>query len=144
VDERRTPKTIRLVQAPHKVRSTGSIVGLANHTVLISKDGKDTAIDDSGAPIFDEQGELSGIVLVFRDISEKRATQREKDRLAERLSQFLGATSDAIVGVDRNWVMTYLNPKAVEIYETGRKIIGRQLWEAFPDAVYDGSPYVEH
>lgn len=137
--------TRQTVESPaDKVKSTGSIVGLANHTVLISRDGKDTAIDDSGAPIFDDRGELSGIVLVFRDISEKRAAQREKDRLTERLSQFLGATSDAIVGIDRNWVMTYLNPKAAEIYASNREILGRELWEAFPDAVYEGSPYVEH
>jgi PAS domain S-box-containing protein len=137
--------TRQTVESPaDKVKSTGSIVGLANHTVLISRDGKDTAIDDSGAPIFDDRGELSGIVLVFRDISEKRAAQREKDRLTERLSQFLGATSDSIVGLDRNWVMTYLNPKAAEIYASNREILGRVLWEAFPDAVYEGSPYVEH
>ncbi len=127
-----------------KVRRTGSIVGLANHTVLISKDGKDTAIDDSGAPIFDDRGQLNGIVLVFRDISEKRAAQREKERLTERLSQFLEATSDAIVGVDRGWVMTYLNPRAAEIYAGDQEIVGRVLWEAFPSAVYEGSPYVEH
>jgi PAS domain S-box-containing protein len=137
--------TRQTVESPaDKVRKTGSIVGLANHTVLISKNGKDTAIDDSGAPIFDDRGELSGIVLVFRDISEKRATQREKDRLAERLAQFLGATSDAIVGVNRDWVMTYLNPKATQLYAADGPVLGRVLWEAFPGAVYEGSPYVEN
>ena len=53
-------------------------------------------------------------------------------------------TTDAIVGVDRNWVMTYLNPKATELYASDRQILGRNVWEAFPDAVYEGSPYVEH
>jgi PAS domain S-box-containing protein len=127
-----------------KVRSTGSVVGLANHTVLISKDGRDVPIDDSGAPILDERGALNGIVLVFRDIEERRAAERESDRLTERLTQVLGATTDAIVGVDRNWVMTYLNPKATELYASDRQILGRNIWEAFPDAVYEGSPYVEH
>lgn len=137
--------TRRPAESPaDKVRRTGSIVGLANHTVLISKNGKDTAIDDSGAPIFDDRGELSGIVLVFRDIGEKRAAQRDKERLAERLSQFLAATTDAIVGVDRDWVMTYLNPKAAELYAADREIVGQVLWEVFPDAVYEESPYVEH
>lgn len=137
--------TRQTVESPaDKVRNTGSIVGLANHTVLVSRDGNERAIDDSGAPIFDDRGDLSGIVLVFRDISEKRATQREKDRLAERLSQFLGATTDAIVAFDRNWVMTYLNPRAAELYAAGREILGRVLWEAFPDAAYEGSPFFEH
>jgi len=56
----------------------------------------------------------------------------------------LGATNDAIVSVDRNWVMTYLNPKAKEIYAADRDVIGQNLWEAFPDAAHEGSPFVEH
>jgi PAS domain S-box-containing protein len=138
-------ETTRLpVESPaDKVKLTGSVVGLANHTILISKDGKDTSIDDSGAPILDDNGELSGIVLVFRNIEERRAAEREKDRITERLSQVLSVTTDAIVGVDRNWVMTYLNPRAAELYASDRQVVGRTVWEAFPDAVYEGSPYVE-
>jgi PAS domain S-box-containing protein len=133
------------VESPaEKVRSTGSVVGLANHTVLISKGGRDIAIDDSGAPIFDDAGKLNGIVLVFRDIEEKRAAEREKERITERLSQVLGVTTDAIVALNRNWAMTYLNPRAAELYASDREIIGRNIWEAFPDAVYKGSPYVDH
>jgi PAS domain S-box-containing protein len=137
--------TGRRVESPaDRVKRTGSVVGLANHTVLISRNGKNTAIDDSGAPIVDDNGELHGIVLVFRDIEEKRAAEREKDRITERLSQFLHVTTDAIVGVDRNWIMTYLNPRATELYAADRPILGRTVWEAFPHAVYEGSPYVEH
>lgn len=127
-----------------RVMRTGSIVGLANHTILLSRDGKSTAIDDSGAPILDDNGELSGIVLVFRDIGERRAAEREKEQITERLSQVLNATTDAIVSLNRNWVMTYLNPKATELYSSDREILGRNVWEAFPGAVYEGSPYVEH
>jgi PAS domain S-box-containing protein len=139
-------ETTRLpVESPaDKVKRTESVVGLANHTVLISKDGRDTAIDDSGAPIFDDDGELNGIVLVFRDIEQRRTAEREKDSVTEQLSQVLGVTTDAIVGVNRDWVMTYLNPKAKEIYAADRQILGQTIWEAFPDAVYEGSPYVEH
>jgi PAS domain S-box-containing protein len=133
------------VESPaDKVRNTGSVVGLANHTILISRDGREISIDDSGAPIFDEQGNLNGIVLVFRDIEARRALEREKDRVTEWLSQVLAVTTDAIVGVNRDWVMTYLNPRAAEIYAAGREIIGANVWETFPDAVYEGSPYVEH
>jgi two-component system, cell cycle sensor histidine kinase and response regulator CckA len=55
----------------------GIIVGLANHTVLISKDKTEIFIDDSGAPIRDETGEISGVVLVFRDISARRRLEEE-------------------------------------------------------------------
>ena len=60
----------------------GKIVGLANHTVLISKEGTERPIDDSAAPIRNEQGDISGSVLVFRDISERK---RNEAALAERM-----------------------------------------------------------
>ena len=60
------------VESPvSKVRRTGMVCGLANHTVLIRKDGSEVSIDDSGAPIRDSEGEIIGIVLVFRDVEEK-------------------------------------------------------------------------
>jgi PAS domain S-box-containing protein len=133
------------VESPaDKVRRTGGVVGLANHTVLIAKDGKETAIDDSGAPILDEDDNLNGIVLVFRDIEERRAAERERERITEQLSQVLGATSDAIVSVNRDWALTYLNRRAMELYSTDREILGQNLWDAFPDAVYEDSPFQEH
>ncbi len=55
-----------------KVRRLKEVVGLANHTALISRQGKEYVIDDSGAPILDANGEMTGIVLVFRDVTEER------------------------------------------------------------------------
>ena len=59
----------------------GTIVGLANHTILIAKDGTEWPIDDSAAPIRNEQGEVVGVVLVFRDISERKRMELERERL---------------------------------------------------------------
>jgi len=64
------------------VLETGTIQGLANHTVLIAADGTERPIDDSAAPIRTAEGELLGAVLVFRDISNRRANER---RLHEAL-----------------------------------------------------------
>lgn len=50
-----------------KVISTGGVVGLANHTVLIARDGTERPIADSGAPILDAAGQIQGVVLVFRE-----------------------------------------------------------------------------
>jgi PAS domain S-box-containing protein len=61
----------------------GTIVRLANHTVLIAKDGTECPIDDSAAPIQNEQGEVVGAVLVFRDISERKRMELERERLLE-------------------------------------------------------------
>jgi PAS domain-containing protein len=54
------------------------------------------------------------------------------------------ATTDAIVTVDRSWTLTYLNPQAVALYGSSADLVGRNLWEAFPAARYEGSPYVEN
>jgi PAS domain S-box-containing protein len=58
-----------------KVKRLNRVVGLANHTLLIRKDGEERAIDDSGSPIRDEQGNMTGIVMIFRDVTLARKTQ---------------------------------------------------------------------
>jgi len=65
------------------VIKTGSIIGLANHAVLKSRDGTERLIADSGAPIHDEQGRVFGVVLVFRDITESQKLQEEQARVAK-------------------------------------------------------------
>lgn len=68
-----------------KVRRLNRVVGLANHTILISKSGQEFAIDDSGSPIRDANGNIAGIVLVFRDVTQQRgleAALRSNERLA--------------------------------------------------------------
>lgn len=68
-----------------RVLREGIIVGLANHTILIKKDGTKVPIDDSGAPIRDKKGNLIGVVLVFRDIRErKQAAEQIEASLAEK------------------------------------------------------------
>ena len=61
--------------------STGTIVDLANHTILIARDGTEWPIDDTAAPSRNEQGEVAGVVLVFRDITERRRLESEQERL---------------------------------------------------------------
>ncbi|HEX2198975.1 MAG TPA: ATP-binding protein, partial [Burkholderiales bacterium] len=82
--------TRAVVESPvAKVLREGAIVGLANHTVLIARDGSTRPIDDSGAPIRDAQGEVLGVVLVFRDISERRVQERERLEAERRKDEFL-------------------------------------------------------
>jgi PAS domain S-box-containing protein len=79
-------KTRAAVENPvDKVRRLGTVVGLANHTFLVSKDGKEISIDDSGAPIHDNFGRMIGVVLVFRDITERRVSEGALMR-AEKLA----------------------------------------------------------
>lgn len=74
-----------------KVRRLKKVVGLANHTMLISRQGKEYLVDDSAAPIVDTEGKMTGIVLVFHDVTEQRRTEAalisgEKLAVAGRLA----------------------------------------------------------
>jgi PAS domain S-box-containing protein len=62
-------------QPVRKVIDTGLVRGLANHTLLIARDGTELPIDDSAAPVWGEDGELVGVVMIFRDITERRQTE---------------------------------------------------------------------
>jgi PAS domain S-box-containing protein len=68
----------------HRVIEEGIVVGLANHTLLISKDGKEFPISDSGAPIKEEDGTLSGVVLVFRDQADEYFYRKELEESRSR------------------------------------------------------------
>ena len=69
----------------------GIIVGLANHTILRRRDGTETHIEDSSAPIRRDDGTLSGIVLVFRSVDERKAAERLIRTSDERLQLALEA-----------------------------------------------------
>jgi PAS domain S-box-containing protein len=98
-------QTHEVVENPAlKAMSAGVIIGLANHTVLMTKDGNEIPIDDSGAPIRDVDGKILGAVLVFRDVSERRRADRAQGLLAE----IVRSSDDAIVsksldGIIRSW-----------------------------------------
>ena len=55
-----------------RVLHSGMIVGLANHSILVARDGRERPIDDCGSPIIDDRGAITGAVLVFRDITQRR------------------------------------------------------------------------
>jgi PAS domain S-box-containing protein len=82
----------RPVESPvSKVLAQGNVVGLANHTLLINKSGGNIPIDDSGAPIKDATGKTIGVVLVFRDVTERKYQEQQQDFLV-KASEILGST----------------------------------------------------
>ncbi len=85
------------VESPvDRVFLEGVVVGLANHTVLLSRDGREIPISDSGAPIRDESGAISGVILVFRDQTAERKAQA---RLLESEEMFRATFEQAAVGM---------------------------------------------
>jgi PAS domain S-box-containing protein len=78
-----------------KVLREGRIVGLANHTLLISRIGQEIPIDDSGAPIWNEQSEITGVVLVFRDITERKQVEQERAALLRHEQAARAAAEEA-------------------------------------------------
>jgi len=83
-------QTRREVEDPvAKVLEKGLITGLANHTILLRKDGSELSIDDSGAPIKDKEGKTTGVVLVFRDITERKKTERKLEEYSKHLEELV-------------------------------------------------------
>ena len=95
-----------------KVLREGIVVGLANHTVLIKKDGSVVPIDDSGAPIKDKDGNTTGVVLIFRDIAERKKAEEEITRLAS----FPTLNPNPIVEMNFEGKIEYINPAAKAMF----------------------------
>jgi PAS domain S-box-containing protein len=120
----------RTVQNPvHKVLRSGRIAGLANHTVLISRDGTRHPIDDSGAPIRDSKGNICGAVLVFRDVGQRYAA----DLAARRLAAIVENSDDAIVSKNLKGVVNSWNRGAEELFGyTAEEMIGQSIMKVIP------------
>jgi PAS domain S-box-containing protein len=102
-----------------KVLAGGKTVGLANHTVLVRRDGSEIPIDDTAAPIRDSAGELLGVVLVFRDVSEEKRAAIRREYIA-RAGEMLAATADyreALVKVVELAVPRFADWCAVDILD---------------------------
>jgi hypothetical protein len=100
-----------------KVLENGEIVGLANHTVLISRNGTEYQIADSAAPIKNKEGEISGVVLVFSDVT-KRYTDEKLVRESERVLSTLVGNLPGMAyrtAFDRDWTMHFISQSCVEI-----------------------------
>ncbi|MBU4231906.1 MAG: PAS domain S-box protein, partial [Proteobacteria bacterium] len=78
----------------HRVLIEGKVVGLANHTLLIARDGTEFLIADSGAPIRDENGAVFGVVLVFRDQTQERSVQKALQKRMKELTCLYAASRD--------------------------------------------------
>jgi PAS domain S-box-containing protein len=121
-------ETRRPVESPvDRVLASGAICGLANHTLLIRKDGSELPIDDSGAPIRESDGTVRGVVLVFRDFTARKdfehtlirakeeieASGRAKDKFLATLSHELRTPLTPVLATLSSWEATHKLPSSL-------------------------------
>src|SRR6267154_318939 len=134
-------ETRRPVENPvKKVFREGKVVGLADHTLLLSKDGKEFDIEDSAAPILTDTGEGFGVVLVFRDITQRKLADREAKRQKELLQLILESIADGVVVADSNGKFLLFNAAAEQVLGIGATDTRPDQWSDrygsyLPDAV---------
>jgi PAS domain S-box-containing protein len=111
------------------VLTDGKTSGLANHTLLVARDGTERPIADSAAPIRDGEGKVRGVVLTFRDQSKERASQREVRRSEARYRAMFEQAAFGIANVDpTNGRLLEVNERLAAIFGYTRAELERLDW----------------
>ena len=98
----------------HEVLATKKIVGLANHTKLVSKDGNEYQISDSAAPIIDSKGDITGVVLVFRNVTQEYFARQKLKESENRLRNIIENSTNLYYNHTANHELTYISPQCRE------------------------------
>jgi len=113
-----------------KVLQEGIVLNVANHTLLLSKDGKAIPIDNSAAPIRDENGVIIGAILVFRDVSERKRVEIALKESEEKFRRITNSAQDAIIMINHEEKIVYWNKAAESIFGfTREEIIGERVFK---------------
>jgi PAS domain S-box-containing protein len=120
-----------------RVLREGVVVGLANHTVLIARDGTTRPIADSGAPMRDEEGNIIGTVMVFRDITERRRLEKAVQEEREYAESIVETVREPLVVLDADLRVisanrSFLQGFQVTVEETAGQLIydlGNRQWD---------------
>jgi PAS domain S-box-containing protein len=117
-----------------RVLREGCIVSLANHTALITRDGREIPIEDSAAPIMGENGEVLGVVLVFHDVSNERKVQAALRESEEQLRMFIEHAPASLAMFDREMRFLSVSRRWVNDYNLGkRELKGLSYYEVLPE-----------
>lgn len=113
-----------------RVLKEGVVIGLANHTLLLSHDGKEIPIADSGAPICDEDGTILGVVLVFRDQTAERQAQRKLEEAREFAENVVETLRGPLLVLDENFRIISANRAYYRLFNTiPEETIGLNFFE---------------
>lgn len=83
-----------------------------------------------------------GVAVFYTDVTSLHDAEAARVRSNEHLTQVLEAITDAVVVLDRNWTITYLNERARKIVAPSGEVLGTNHWQSFPSSIYEGSPFV--
>ncbi len=112
-----------------RVLCENCIVELANHTALVTKDGRDVPIEDSAAPITDKDGVVTGVIIIFHDVTEKRHAEEARAQLATIVT----SSSDAIIGETLAGIVTTWNRAAEQLFGyTAEEMVGQSIGRLIP------------
>lgn len=115
-----------------RVLRDGFVVALANHTLLIARDGTERPIADSGAPIHAGDGSIIGVVLVFRDQTEERANRRALEREVTRAQQYLDVSGVIMLALNCEGDVVLVNQKGCAVLgATEQEIVGKNWFDQF-------------
>ncbi|MCL5992031.1 MAG: PAS domain S-box protein [Bacteroidetes bacterium] len=121
------------INAFRKVVEHGIVKELANHTILISKTGKEIPLMDTGAPIYNTDGSMIGIVLVFQDETGKRLQRKLLKESEERYRTTLDNMLEGAQIISHDWRYVYVNDAVIK---QGRKyreeLIGNRMMDVYP------------
>ncbi len=133
-------ETRKSVESPvFQVLRKGIVVGLANHTLLISRNGGERPIADSGAPIKDENGNIIGVVLIFRDQTEERNAEIRLTEAANHFRQLFDSAPIPLGLTKRNGVITLANKHFIDLLgytQDDIKTLDEWWLHAYPDPEY--------
>lgn len=104
-----------------RVLKTGQVAGLANNTLLISRLGEERVISDSAAPITSEDGKIHGVVMVFRDTTKIRESEKRLQSSEERYRRTFDNTGTAMVIVEEDTTISLVNNKTMELFQLTRE-----------------------
>jgi len=113
------------------VMKSGNIVGFANHTALIARDGTEYQIADSGAPIRDDNGNIFGVVLIFRDMSEIYAKEQKLRENENFLNSILENVQDGISILDTKLTIVHVNRVMNKWYSENVPLEGKKCFRCY-------------
>ena len=131
-------QSVKLESPVEKAILAGEPVSLSDHAILVSRDGSHWPVDNSAAPILDAVGRITGVVLIFHEIADRRKVEQELAAAELRYRRLFEAAGDGILILDAATAKILdANPGMADLLgDSGEDLLGKELWEIglFKDA----------